>query len=96
MPIEVVVHGALGRMGREVLDALCRDPQLEPVGAVDLKAEGESLALSGQANPVPLSSNLESLLARTRPQVLVDFSVAEAAMPAVRLAARAQGNPATE
>jgi 4-hydroxy-tetrahydrodipicolinate reductase len=92
MPIEVVVHGALGRMGKEVLDALCKDPQLKPVGAVDLKAEGESLPLSGQANSVPLSSNLESLLAHTHPQVLVDFSVAEAAMPAVRLAAKERVN----
>jgi 4-hydroxy-tetrahydrodipicolinate reductase len=92
MPIEVVVHGALGRMGKEVLYALCKDPQLQPVGAVDLKAEGESLPLSGQANSVPLSSDLGSLLARTHPQVLVDFSVAEAAMPAVRLAARERVN----
>jgi 4-hydroxy-tetrahydrodipicolinate reductase len=92
MPIEVVVHGALGRMGKEVLDALCKDPQLKPVGAVDLKAEGESLPLSGQADSVPLSSNLESLLAHTHPQVLVDFSVAEAAMPAVRLAAKERVN----
>lgn len=92
MPIEVVVHGALGRMGKEVLDALCKDPQLEPVGAVDLKAEGESLPLSGQGNSVPLSSNLESLLACTHPQVLVDFSVAEAAMPAVRVAAKERVN----
>jgi 4-hydroxy-tetrahydrodipicolinate reductase len=92
MPIEVVVHGALGRMGKEVLEALCKDPQLKPVGAVDLKAEGESLPLSGQANSVPLSSNLESLLAHTHPQVLVDFSVAEAAMPAVRLAAKERVN----
>ena len=92
MPIEVAVHGALGRMGKEVLNALCKDPQLKPVGAVDLKAEGESLPLSGQADSVPLSSNLESLLAHTHPQVLVDFSVAEAAMPALRLAAKERVN----
>jgi 4-hydroxy-tetrahydrodipicolinate reductase len=92
MPIEVVVHGALGRMGREVVTALCKDPQLKPVGAVDSKAEGKSLPLPDRADSIPLSSNLESLLAQTNPQVLVDFSVAEAAMDAVRLAAKQRVN----
>jgi 4-hydroxy-tetrahydrodipicolinate reductase len=92
MPIEVVVHGALGRMGREVVTALCKDPQLKPVGAVDSKAEGTSLGLPDRAESIPLSSNLESLLAQTNPQVLVDFSVAEAAMDAVRLAAKQRVN----
>lgn len=86
MPVRVVVHGALGRMGREVINALCGDPQLSPVGAVDKRANENYLPLPDQSRDIPLSSNLEALLEQTDPEVLVDFSVAEATLPAVRTA----------
>jgi 4-hydroxy-tetrahydrodipicolinate reductase len=86
MPIRVVVHGALGRMGREVINALCADPQMEPVGAVDKRAREKHLTLPDQSRDIPLSSNLEALLEQTDPEALVDFSVAEATLPAVRTA----------
>lgn len=84
--IKVVVHGALGRMGEEVVSALCRDPQVEPVGAVDKKASEEKLPLPDQSGFIPLSSNLETLLEISHPDVLVDFSIAEATLPLVHTA----------
>ncbi len=86
MPIRVVVHGALGRMGREVINALCADPQMEPVGAVDKRAREKHFTLPDQSRDIPLSSNLETLLEQTNPEALVDFGVAEATLPAVRTA----------
>jgi 4-hydroxy-tetrahydrodipicolinate reductase len=77
--VRVAVHGASGRMGQMVVDALCREPEMQIVGAVDLKAaEG-----SGR---VPFSSDLEHILSTCKPEVLVDFTTAQAAMPAVRTA----------
>jgi len=87
-PIRVVVHGARGKMGQEVLSALCRDPQLEPVGAVEKQVSERRLALPDGSGSIPFSSNLESILIRCRPHVLADFTVAEATMPAVRLAVK--------
>ncbi|OGO05223.1 MAG: 4-hydroxy-tetrahydrodipicolinate reductase [Chloroflexi bacterium RBG_13_54_9] len=84
--IRVVVHGARGKMGQEVLATLCRDPELEPVGAVEKQATDDNLALPDGSGLIPFSSDLESILVRCHPQVLVDFTVAEATMPAVRLA----------
>jgi len=75
-------------MGREVVNAVCRDPQLKAVGAADLKADGDRLALPGQHDSIPLSSNLEAILTQTGPQVVVDFSVAEAAINVARLATK--------
>jgi len=76
--IRVVVHGALGRMGQEVLRAVAGAPGLEPVGAVDARASSPSLALpSGGA--VPLSPSLDALLDRVPADVVVDFSSAEGA-----------------
>ena len=88
MPIRVVVHGAAGKMGSEVLSALCRDAELQAVGAVDLKAERDHLSLPDGSGEVPFSPNLEEILARVNPDVLVDFTIREATMPAVRLAAK--------
>lgn len=92
MAIKVVVHGALGRMGREVTNALCTDPELEPVGAVDIKAKDKSLLLPDVSRSIPLSSTLEDLLHGIHPEVLVDFSMAEAALSAARIATKRKVN----
>ena len=86
--LQVLVHGALGKMGQEVLRAICRDPELEAVAGVDVKGEGEELLLPDGSRSIPLSADLESTLSRNHPDVLVDFTTAEATMPAVRMAVR--------
>lgn len=85
-PITVLIHGALGKMGREVTTAICRDPELELVGGVDIKAAQEHLALPDGSKKVPLSSDLSSLLKTCHPKVLVDFTIAEASISAARIA----------
>ncbi len=91
-PITVVVHGALGKMGREVISALCQDPALEMVGAVDIQANQEHLPLPDASGEVPLSADLNSLLRDCHPQVLVDFTIAEASMSAARIATKQSVN----
>ena len=84
--IKVVVTGASGKMSREVLVALCKDPDLEPAGAVSQSAQEEYLSLPGGAGLVPLSKELGPLLVRVKPDVLVDFTTAQYALSAARLA----------
>lgn len=86
MPHRVVVQGATGKMGREVLAALCREPEFQPVGAVARRASADALPLPDGKGTIPLSADLEDILHRTRPQVLVDFSTAEGARNAARIA----------
>ena len=88
MAIGVVVHGAAGRMGTEVLSALCRDQETKAVGAVDVAAKQDALSLPGNSGSIPYSTDLQSILDRCRPDVMVDFSIRDAAMPAVRIAAK--------
>ncbi|HEY81962.1 MAG TPA: 4-hydroxy-tetrahydrodipicolinate reductase [Dehalococcoidia bacterium] len=83
--IKVVVQGALGKVGQEVVKAVSAEPEMQLVGAVDLKAKADTLALP-DGSSVPLSSDLEHILTSFKPQVLVDFSIAQAAMSAARLA----------
>jgi 4-hydroxy-tetrahydrodipicolinate reductase len=87
-PIKVIVHGAVGKMGQEVLDALCREPELEVVAGVDREVSAEELPLPDGSGVVPFSSDLGSIIQRYHPDVLVDFTIAEATMSAVRIATR--------
>ena len=84
-PIRVVVHGALGKMGREVVNSVCQDPEARLVGAVDVRAKEEHLTLPRSCSSIPFSSDLESVLRECRPNVLVDFTVAPASMAAARV-----------
>ena len=85
--IRVVVHGALGRVGREVLNAVCREPKTQVVGAVELQVSEDYLPLPDGSGTVPFSSNLDQILTSCQPDVLVDFTIAKATMSAVRTAA---------
>jgi 4-hydroxy-tetrahydrodipicolinate reductase len=85
--IKVVVYGALGRVGQEVVRAVCQEPETQLVGAVDIKAPGSSLELPDGSGAVPFSADLEDILKSCRPDVMVDFTIAKASMPAVRTAA---------
>ncbi|MFC1940295.1 4-hydroxy-tetrahydrodipicolinate reductase [Chloroflexota bacterium] len=87
-PIKVVVHGASGRVGREVLAGLCRESETQVVGAVELQVSEDYLVLSDGSGKIPFSSNLEHILTSYQPDVLVDFTIAQATMPAVRIAAK--------
>ena len=87
-PRRVVVQGALGRMGREVVNTLCREPDMQVVGAVELKVAEDFLSLPDSSGKVPFSSNLDYILTSCQPDVLVDFTTPEAIMAAVRIATK--------
>ena len=84
--IKVVVHGALGKMGREIVGALSHEPGIEVIGAVDKLATQEYLSLPDGSATVPFSADLGSLLEICHPDVVIDFSIAEASISAARIA----------
>jgi len=91
--IKVVVNGALGRMGQQVISAVAADPDLLLVGAADVKAaDRDFLTAPGLAKKVPLQGNLISIIEMFHPDVVVDFTVAEAAMNAARLSLKNGSN----
>jgi len=87
-PIKVVVQGASGRMGREVVNALCHESGIKLAGAVELQVSEDYLSLPDNSGAVPFSSNLGYILTSCQPDVLVDFTTHEATMPAVRAATK--------
>ncbi len=92
MSVKVAVHGAAGRMGQEVLKALCADPDLDPVAGVDQGVAQGRLSLPDGSGQIPFSSDPDSIFTQCQPQVVVDFSVAEATRALVPVAARHRVN----
>ncbi len=85
MPINVVVHGVMGKMGHQVLDMATRADGIQPTGAADITASQGSLALPDNSGDIPLSSSLADVLDGA--DVVVDFSSAEGAASVMRAAA---------
>lgn len=74
--IKVLVSGACGKVGREVVKAVLKDEKLELVGAVDKFNVGHDVALVAGMDPtgVLIREELAEALSVTRPQVVVDFT----------------------
>jgi 4-hydroxy-tetrahydrodipicolinate reductase len=89
--IRVLVIGAAGRMGREVVAAIAGAEDLELVGAVDrARAGDDSGRVAGiEANQIIIADSLADALGESSPDVAVDFSVPSAVMGNVRTVLRA-------
>ena len=83
----VLVNGVLGRMGREVLNAVCREPDLEAACGVDVGAAAGVISLPDGSGDMPVSSDLGGMIDSCRPEVMVDFTNASASVEASRVAA---------
>lgn len=86
--IRVIAHGALGKLGQEMVKAIIAGPDTKLVGAVDLKAKGDYLPLFESAEKIPFSTDLGAILDKCPADVLVDFTIAKASLAAARLAAK--------
>src|SRR3972149_5172592 len=75
-PLRVVVSGT-GRMGKEVLAAVCRDPDFEPVGVLEKFSAEEFVSLPDGSGLVHLDKDPKALFARAHPEVVIDFTNAE-------------------
>jgi 4-hydroxy-tetrahydrodipicolinate reductase len=83
--IKVVVNGAFGKMGAEVLRAVSAESDMRVVGAVEFQPETDELILPG-GGAVPLGADIAVIIDKTSPDVVVDFTNREASLPAVRIA----------
>lgn len=86
--IKVMVTGACGKMGREVVKAVTAAEGLRLVAAVDRSNAGEDIGkLCGLGeNGVKVSPTVDDAYAEAKPDVMVDFTVADAAEANIRRA----------
>ena len=69
--ITVLVSGAAGRMGSEVVRTVLAEPDLELVAAVDPGRAGDPV---GEGTSLRYEPDLAAAIDATRPQVMVDFT----------------------
>ncbi|MHA1742607.1 MAG: 4-hydroxy-tetrahydrodipicolinate reductase [Candidatus Thorarchaeota archaeon] len=86
MAIRVVVNGALGRMGEQVVHTVLAQPDMKIVGAVEVQASQPYFPAPECSELIPFSSDLGSLLERVQPDVVVDFTRAQVTLEACRVA----------
>lgn len=79
--LRVAVTGAAGRMGRETIGAILSAPDLQLVAAVDRERIGEPVA-----DGIAIAADWPAEAARTKPDVLVDFTHGSAAAAHARSA----------
>ena len=84
--IKVAVHGAAGRVGREVVHAVYGAPDMTLVAAIDQFAPHDAPPLP---EGVPYYDNPRNAFTHTHPDVVVDFTNAGASMAMAPLALRA-------
>ena len=82
---KILVNGALGRMGRTVLNAVKNDSELELVGAVDI--------FEGEVDGVKVETNLDAALDLHKPDVMVDFTRPDSVYKNVMLALEKKVSP---
>ncbi len=70
--VKVVVNGACGRMGQEVVKAVLDDSQLELVGAVDVKRSGTDIGLfvGRQVLGIEIGTDLVKVIRASQAEVL--------------------------
>ena len=85
MATKVLISGITGKMGLEAVGAVSRETGLELVGGTCAQDRGPTLATP--SGDVALSTNLESLLKETKPDVMLDLTSAAVAMNAAAKAA---------
>ncbi|PLZ94733.1 4-hydroxy-tetrahydrodipicolinate reductase [Fischerella thermalis CCMEE 5268] len=95
--IPVIVSGAAGKMGREVVKAVAQAPDMSLMGAIDTSPEHQGKdagELAGLSEPleVPITNQLEPMLGyvagerHMQPGVMVDFTHPDAVYDNVRSA----------
>ncbi|WP_457611732.1 4-hydroxy-tetrahydrodipicolinate reductase [Methanocaldococcus sp.] len=93
--IKVAVTGAMGRMGSGIIKTILNQEDLKLVAAFEApnnpnigKDVGELLGLGKINVKLESSENLDRVLRETKPDVLVDFTIAHACVENVKIAAK--------
>ncbi len=80
--VKVVVSGALGRMGTNIGRIVDEAPDMELVGGIDVR---EGTLFGTEVVP---AAKIDAFLNEKKPDVLIDFTVAAAAVENIKAAAR--------
>jgi len=80
--IKVLVSGAAGKLGREVVKALSKETDMKLVGAVDIAQVGIDAGTDAGIAPtgIEITKDLRAAINNSRPDVVIDFTHPNIAM----------------
>ncbi len=82
--IKIAVTGACGRMGGLIIENILKSKDLKLVSAIDVTSIGKDIGevmRAGKLNVlVEDANNIDAALDRSKPDVLIDFTIAQAAV----------------
>jgi len=94
--INIAVTGACGKMGGLIIENVLRSKDMELVAAIDVtnigKDIGEVMRTGKLGVPVTDANDIENILKKSKPDVLIDFTIAQAAVKNVTACARNKVN----
>jgi 4-hydroxy-tetrahydrodipicolinate reductase len=92
--VNVAVTGACGRMGSKIIKAILEQDDMKIVAAIESpnnpvegKDVGEVIGTGNLGVNVQGAENLRDVLQNTKPDVLVDFTIAKAAINTIKISA---------
>ncbi|MHB1419969.1 MAG: 4-hydroxy-tetrahydrodipicolinate reductase [Bacillota bacterium] len=93
--VKVIVSGAAGRMGQAVCKGILGDSEMDLVGAVDTYQVGVDIGslLGVEETGVLINGNLMDVIDNQSPDVMVDFTNAQAAAVNARMAVKSKVCP---
>jgi 4-hydroxy-tetrahydrodipicolinate reductase len=94
--IKIAVSGACGRMGGLIIENVLKSKDMKLVSAIDVTNIGKDIGeflRSGKLNvQVEDAKNIDNALDRSKPDVLIDFTIADAAVKTVLVCAARKVN----
>jgi len=94
--IKIAVTGACGKMGGLIIDNVLKSKDMKLVCAIDVtnigRDIGEVMRINSLNVPVEDANNIEKALEKSRPDVLIDFTIAHAAVKNVLACAKKKVN----
>jgi len=94
--IKIAVTGACGKMGGLIIENVLKSKEMKLVSAIDVtnigKDIGEVMRTGKLDVPVTDANDIENVLKKSKPDVLIDFTIAQAAVKNVTACARNKVN----
>jgi len=94
--IKIAVTGACGKMGGLIIENVLKSKEMKLVSAIDVtnigKDIGEVIRTRKLDIPVTDANDIENVLKKSKPDVLIDFTIAQAAVKNVTACARNKVN----
>ena len=90
--IKIIVNGACGKVGKEVVKAVSKESGLELVGAVDIAGTGSDIGeITGIGKTgIKVTGDLVKAIIETKADVVVDFTIPKTIMNSIKAAVEAK------